>query len=246
MRRSVPTLTLACAALLGGCGHAPGYPPDPILRPTKVTDFDTLYSQNCSACHGKNGQNGPAIDLANPEYQALVDDASLRKWISGGMAGTEMPAFAQSGGGMLTDAQVNAIIAGMRKAWSRPASSTLAQPPAYSQTEAGDASRGQGVYQARCASCHERPNDDITAPIYLKLVGDQALRTIIIAGRPDIGQPDWSHDGPGGKAATPLSAREVDDIVAYLGSLRGAGQEIATGTSSTQLAPHANGGRATK
>ena len=62
----------------------------------RVTDFATLYGQNCAACHGANGQNGPAIDLANPEYQALVDDATLRKWISGGMPGTEMPAFAES------------------------------------------------------------------------------------------------------------------------------------------------------
>ncbi len=69
---------LVCwAALLGGCGHAPGDPPNPMLRPTEVSDFATLYKQNCAACHGANGQNGPAIDLANPEYQALVDDATL-------------------------------------------------------------------------------------------------------------------------------------------------------------------------
>ncbi len=86
------------AALVSGCAHAPGYPPDPIQRPDAVADFATLYSQNCAACHGANGQNGPAIDLANPEYQALVDDATLRKWISGGMPGTEMPAFAAIAG----------------------------------------------------------------------------------------------------------------------------------------------------
>ncbi len=113
-------LAAAIAALASGCDRAPGYPPDPVPRPDAVTDFATLYSQNCAACHGANGQNGPAIDLANPEYQALVDDPTLRKWISGGMPGTEMPAFAQSQGGMLTDAQVNALIAGMRQEWSRP------------------------------------------------------------------------------------------------------------------------------
>ncbi len=119
LMRSVATALLACsAALFGGCARAPGYPPNPMLRPTAITDFATLYGQNCAACHGAKGQNGPAIDLANPEYQALVDDATLRKWISGGMPGTEMPAFAQSAGGMLTDAQVNALIAGMRKQWS--------------------------------------------------------------------------------------------------------------------------------
>jgi len=208
------------AALVSGCANAPGYPPDPVQRPDAVTDFATLYSQNCAACHGANGQNGPAIDLANPEYQALVDDATLRKWISGGMPGTEMPAFAQSQGGMLTDAQVNALVDGMREKWSRPNAFAGATPPPYTETASGDPHRGELGYQAHCASCHEASREQITSPVYLALIGDQALRDIIVAGRPDIGQPDWRSDGPAGKAATPLSAGDVDDIVSYLASLR--------------------------
>jgi len=199
-----------------GCGHAPGYPPPPIARPENVLDFATLYSQNCAACHGATGENGPAMDLSNPEYQALVDDASLRKWISGGMPGTEMPAFAQSAGGTLTDAQIGVLIAGMRKHWSAPNVFAGATPPPYAQNQAGDAHRGQQTYQARCLRCHAPSPQQITSSDYLALVGDQALRTIVIAGRPDIGQPDWRHLGP----ATPLSTQEVDDLVAYLASLR--------------------------
>lgn len=220
---------LACATVIaGGCGHAPGYPPNPILRPSEVTDFATLYKENCAACHGANGQNGPSIDLANPEYQALADDATLRKWISGGMPGTEMPAFARSDGGMLTDAQVNALIAGMRKQWLRPNAFGGATPPPYAQSQTGDAHRGEMSYQARCAGCHEPTHQQITSPAYLALVGDQALRTIIVAGRPDIGQPDWRHDSQGGKEAAPLTAQEVDDIVSYLRSLRNAAEQTVT------------------
>lgn len=246
MWRALAALGFAGAAVLCGCGRAPGYPPEPVSRPSAVTDFAVLYGQNCAACHGANGQNGPAIDLANPEYQALVDDASLRKWISGGMPGTEMPAFAQSAGGMLTDAQVNAIVAGMRKAWSPSTSSGNAPPPAYTQTGTGDAQRGMSAYQARCGSCHQAPHATITDPVYLKLVGDRALRTIIIAGRPDIGQPDWSHDAPEGKATTPLTAQEVDDIVAYLASLRGADPTVAAAAPDGQLATHGSSGRVKK
>ncbi|HTW80659.1 MAG TPA: c-type cytochrome [Terracidiphilus sp.] len=214
-------MLLAClAALPAGCGHAPGYPPSPMARPTQVMDFATLYGENCAACHGASGQNGPAIDLANPEYQALVDDTTLRKWISSGLPGTEMPAFAQSAGGMLTEAQVNALISGMRKQWLRPNVFAGSTPPPYAQLRAGDAHSGEQAYQARCASCHGQSHQQITSRDYLALVGDQALRSIIIAGRPDIGQPDWSHLGPGGKASSPLSAQDVDNIVAYLASLR--------------------------
>src|SRR5271166_2330543 len=131
-----------------------------------------------------------------------------------------MEAFAQSAGGMLTDAPVNALIAGMRRQWSRPNVYGSATPPAYAQSQAGDLHRGQQSYQARCAACHGSSRQEITSPIYLSLVGDQALRGIIIAGRPDIDQPDWQHDGPGGKPAAPLSTEEVDDIVMYLASLR--------------------------
>jgi cytochrome c oxidase cbb3-type subunit III len=235
-------LALICFFLVfaAGCSHAPGYPPSPIPRPSAVTDFATLYGQNCAACHGANGQNGPAIDLANPEYQALVDDATLRKWISNGMPGTEMPAFAQSSGGMLTDAQVNALVAGMRQAWSKPNAFSGVAPPAYAPTGSGNAARGQQAYAARCASCHQS-QQDITNPNYLALVGDQALRTIIIAGRPDIGQPDWAHLTSEEKSAAPLSDQDVSDLVAYLGTLRG--PAVATAQTNTTSTPSTSAAR---
>lgn len=227
MRLAGPVLAACAALMLGGCGRAPGYPPNPILRPNQVMDFAALYKQNCAACHGANGQNGPAMDLANPEYQALVDDATLRKWISGGMPGTEMPAFAQSQGGMLTDAQVNTLIRGMRKEWLKPSAFGAAVPPAYGQTAAGDAPRGAQIYEARCAGCHESTHQQITSPDYLALVGDQALRTMIVAGRPDIGQPDWRHDSPRGREAAPLRAEDVNDVVSYLAGLRSGAEQAS-------------------
>lgn len=220
MRFAGAALAAYFAMALAGCGHAPGYPPQPVATPAEVADFATLYSQNCAACHGRNGQNGPAIDLGNPEYQALADDDVLNSWISGGIPGTEMPAFAQSAGGALSNRQIDALIAGMRKEWTKPNAFGGATPPPYEQPETADAQRGAEAYRARCAGCHAASPQQITSRTYLQLIADQQLRSIIIAGRPDIGQPDWQHDSPQGKLTTPLSAEEVDDIVAYLGSLR--------------------------
>ncbi|HEX4311810.1 MAG TPA: c-type cytochrome [Acidobacteriaceae bacterium] len=213
-------LFLAVPLILAGCeGHEAKVEPIP-ARPEEVVDFPTLYGTNCAACHGATGHGGPAMELGNPEYQALVDDATLRKWISGGMPGTEMPAFAQSAGGMLTDAQVNALIAGMRKEWARPDVFAGATPPAYAQPAGGDGKRGQATYQARCSGCHQEPSrEQVTSAAYLSLVSDQALRTVIIAGRTDIGQPDWRLAGAK-TASAPLSGQDVTDIVTYLGSLR--------------------------
>lgn len=184
-------------------------------------DFHTLFEKNCQACHGAGGQNGPAMDLANPEFQALVDDNTLHSIISNGLNGTQMPAWSQDAGGMLTNKQIGAIIAGMRKDWAKPNAFGGATAPPFEQPQGGDAKHGQQAYQAHCASCHQNGNrQQLTSPVYLSLVSDQALRSIIIAGRPDIGQPDWRHDAPNGAAGQPLSAQDVTDIVAYLGSLR--------------------------
>lgn len=249
MRIPACVLLVSLAVLAAGCGPAPGFPPNPIARPTEVTDFVTLYHQNCAACHGANGQGGPAIDLANPEYQALVDDATLRNWISNGMPGTEMAAFAQSAGGMLTDAQVDALIAGMRHGWSRPNAFAGTTLPPYAQDANGNSAHGRQVYTARCASCHQSlhqkvASQDITSPDYLALVSDQALRSIVIAGRPDIGQPDSSHLTSVGKPAAPLAAQDVTDVVAYLASLRTpAPAAQAANTVTPQSAPAVPTGR---
>ena len=77
--------------------HAEARRRSPAAR--SVTDFATLYSENCAGCHGEDGQNGAALDLANPVYQAWVDDATLRKIIAGGEPGTQMPAFGRAAGG---------------------------------------------------------------------------------------------------------------------------------------------------
>ncbi|MGC2638299.1 MAG: c-type cytochrome [Acidobacteriaceae bacterium] len=229
LRALVAMAALALAAGLAGCGHLPGEvaAQGTAQRPDQVTDFHALYNVNCRACHGENGQNGPAMDLANPEFQALVDDNTLRKIITNGLPGTQMPAWAQSAGGMLTDEQIDAIIAGMRREWAKPDAFAGATPPPFAQDQAGNSQHGQQVYQARCASCHQQPaRQQITSSVYLSLVSDQAIRSIIIAGRPDIGQPDWRL-GPAGTAAaqhtaasTPLAPQDVTDIVTYLHTLR--------------------------
>lgn len=221
--RALPSFAaLALALALAGCSHPPGYPRSaPALPPDQITDFHTLFEKNCQACHGAGGQNGPAMDLANPEFQALVDDNTLRTIISNGLPGTQMPAWAQSAGGMLTDAQINAIIAGMRKEWAKPDTFAGLNPPPLAQNQAGNVQRGRQLYQSRCAQCHQGPQrQQLLSPVYLSLVGDQALRSIIIAGRPDIGQPDFQHDNPGAAAGRPLSDQNVTDIVTYLHSLR--------------------------
>lgn len=209
----------AGAALLlavTGCTRLPGQPGPgvEVPNPDSVMNFATLYGQNCTGCHGEQGKNGAAYNLSNPDYLSWVDDATLRKIIASGEPGTQMPAFAQSSGGFLTDAQVDALVHGMHTAWPKP--TTLDGAPPYASNLIGDAAHGQQVYQTACVRCHQQPSQNILSPTYLALVNDQTLRTLIVAGRPDIGQPNWQ----GYIAGHPLTDQEVTDVVAWLASQR--------------------------
>ena len=52
----------------------------------------------------------------------------------------------------------------------------------------------------------------MTDPSYLSLVSDQYLRTTVIAGRTDLGMPDWR----GVAAGQALSGAQISDVVAWL------------------------------
>jgi cytochrome c oxidase cbb3-type subunit 3 len=224
--RSSSLLLVSCIAVLG-CGQLPGHPkPGPeVPRPDSVLDFATLYTQNCSGCHGARGMNGPSFPLANPTYQALVNDQILRQIVANGEPGTHMPPFAISAGGSLTDEQVDALVHGMRAAWYKTGTLDGANPPPYKAAKTGDRAHGQQVYATYCAACHgvagqagKSKAGSITEPAFLALADNQTLRTVIIAGRPDIGQPDWRNVLPG----RPMNDQEVTDVVEWLASQRAA------------------------
>jgi mono/diheme cytochrome c family protein len=189
-------------------------------NPSKVTDFTVLYSQNCAGCHGINGQFGGALPLNNPTYLAIVDDTSVRDAILNGVAGTSMPAFAIASGGMLTDDQITVIVNGIRSRWGGNPQ-LVSGTPAYIAESAGDAASGFKTFGAYCASCHgdggrEGKAGAVADASFLALYNDQSLRTLIIAGRPDLGHPGW-HDYPG---KAPLDSAQVSDLVAWLAAQR--------------------------
>jgi mono/diheme cytochrome c family protein len=222
---------LFCALSLGciGCADAPGYPaPGPeVPRPDQVMAFRTLYEQNCAGCHGENGKNGAAISLANPVYLAVAGNSVLHNVTAEGVSGSLMPAFARSAGGTLTDRQIDSLVGGIVQTWSSPHATGASHLPPYAASLKADPAQGQKAYAEFCARCHgadgkgakgQTPGS-IVDPSYLALVSDQSLRSAIVAGRPDLGMPDWRSDisGAGSRAMTD---QEITDIVAWLAAQR--------------------------
>ncbi len=229
------------AAVLCACGSPHGQPSvsSEVIAPDQIADFNTLYSENCSACHGAEGKGGAAIALADPVYLAIADDAAMRKVIANGTRGTAMPAFAQSAGGMLTTKQVDILASGIRSRWSRPGILDSATAPSYVRDSAGNATQGALAFNTFCATCHGSDGrgtpkgSAITDPTFLSLVSDQTLRTLVIVGRPELGAPDWRSNVPG----KPMTEQDVTDVVAWLTSQRPQISAAPTSVANSALPP---------
>ncbi|HXE35384.1 MAG TPA: c-type cytochrome [Verrucomicrobiae bacterium] len=222
-RQLCATAALA-VMVLSGCGTPHGQPlrGSETLAPNEVLDFETLFAENCSGCHGAEGRGGAAIALADPVYLAIADDAAIRKVVAGGVHGTAMPAFAESSGGMLTDKQIDVITTQIRLRWGRRGDLNAANLPGYAAKSPGNALQGEAAYKTYCESCHGPggrggpKGSAVTDDSFLALVSDQGLRTIVITGRPELGAPDWRRNVPG----KPMSEQEITDVVAWLVSRR--------------------------
>jgi cytochrome c oxidase cbb3-type subunit 3 len=231
-----PCFALLIPLAIGACDRPD--PKDRPLRPGQVLDFGRLYGQNCAGCHGADGQLGPAPPLNDPLFLAIASDDDLRRVISEGRAGTPMSPFARANGGGLTPAQVEAIITGIRARWGRATTQPAGPLPSYVATgKRWNQTAGASVYARTCAVCHG-PNGEgtekvgpLNSPAFLALISDQALRRIVITGRPDLGMPDYRHVADGSSRPGPLTDQEIEDVVALLASWRGlATTRFATAT----------------
>jgi cytochrome c oxidase cbb3-type subunit 3 len=216
-------LTVCCVVVCVACSNSPGRPApnSVVVPPDEIVNFGALYSQNCAGCHGVDGKGGAAIALADSVFLAIADDTVIRRIASKGVPGTPMPAFAQSAGGMLSEKQIDALVSGIRS-WAKTNALGDLTPPPYTAPVPGDPQRGAEAYRTYCSSCHGANGrggskaSSIVNGSFLALVSDQQLRLTVIAGRPELGAPDWRGDVVG----QPMSGQEVSDVVAWLSSQR--------------------------
>jgi mono/diheme cytochrome c family protein len=224
MSMAAVVMAMLLIVSLAGCDLLPGRARAREQRqaaPTQVAAFHALYTQQCAGCHGRDGRLGAARPLNDAVYLALVPGPRLRQVIAEGVPGTAQPAFAVSAGGALTDEQIDALVQGLLAAWARPDATKAVSIPPYA-APLGNPERGSAVYAAACASCHGADGRggptarSVVDPSYLALVSDQHLRTTVIAGRADLGMPDWR----GQIAGRALAPQEISDVVAWLSTKR--------------------------
>lgn len=221
-------LPMAGACLLGaslllstGCEWMPGAPKKSAEWEPEEDDlnFTWLYTENCLACHSDGETVAAARMLNDPFYLAWIPEETFRDVTLHGIENTLMPAFGPDSDTGLTDAQLEALIQGVY-AWAEGKEKPTDLPP-YS-APLGDADAGFAAYTTYCASCHgpdgkgTDKGGNIVDEAYLALVSDQALRSAVVAGRIDLGMPNYRNLIEGKS----MSPEEISDVVAWMVSHR--------------------------
>ncbi|MBI5877296.1 MAG: c-type cytochrome [Chloroflexi bacterium] len=186
---------------------------------------NTLYAENCAACHGDQGEGklGPALN--SKAFLNATADETLVSLIRTGVPGSVMPAWGQAFGGPFTDQQAAQVVAYLR-AWEPTA------PDVKPVTSAPDPVRGAGVFANTCFICHGEDGQGtarapaLNDPRRLKEFDDGWYRDVIAHGRPAKGMPTWG---------TVLSPRQINDVVALLAAWRAGRTVTPSATLATQI-----------
>ena len=99
-----------------------------------------LYANNCSTCHGVNGDAVTGVNLRSGQFRRASSDFDLTRIISGGIPDTAMPP------GEFTQSELSALVAFLRTMGDIDPS-TL---------RLGDVGRGEAVFRGAgaCLDCH--------------------------------------------------------------------------------------------
>jgi mono/diheme cytochrome c family protein len=144
--------------------------------------------------------------------------------------------IAPTGSGDASTVQVIHDAEGTAPYWGTPAAlddgapTYLAGDVIPTDARAAELEAGALAFGRACATCHgtdglgivdnsERSNR-INAPAFLALISDQALRRIIITGRPDLGMPGYADSRPSSPDFRPLNSQELSALVALLADWR--------------------------
>lgn len=181
-----------------------------------------LFAANCAVCHGPDGKGRIGANLSK-DFSSIDTTTFLEQTIANGVEGTRMPAWGQVNGGPLSEqdiadvaAYVAGLLGGVEPVAPAPTPAVAAITPAAGVT--GDAYAGAVVFAQNCAVCHgEQGQGRIGATLtknWPALNPSAYIRSTVEKGIDGSLMPAWL-DANGG----PLTAREIDDVSAFIVSL---------------------------
>ncbi len=204
------SLALVASCRTGGLGREPD-------EGAPSASGELLYQRYCAACHGMDGRTVVGVtapSVRNPAFLALVSDDFLHQSIARGRPGrnafgkraNKMSLFGVAEGGPLSAADIDRIVAHVRRWQSKPA----ATPQPFAAR--GDAERGRAVYGV-CAPCHGPDGWSLTAPsmagsTFQQVASDGWIRHLATHGRADTQMSGFA-----------LADSDVADLIAFVRTL---------------------------
>lgn len=192
----------SCDRFKGGARPAP--------EQSQASKGAELYGKYCVLCHGADAK-GYAADhapsLVSAPFLASASNTFIARAIRNGRPGTAMGAYGKSRGGPLEESDIEAILDFLR--WPGP---SWVVPP--TTLVAGDATRGQAIFEETCQPCHGSRDArgeavHLANPEFIGSASDAFLRYAVVHGRP--GTPMVSFAGK-------LEEQQIDDVVAFVRS----------------------------
>ena len=105
------------------------FPDTTLVSPPGVTGDPNrgadLYANNCSTCHGTDGEGRIGVTLAK-DWPSIRPDLRIKSSIERGVEGTAMSAWSKDYGGPLFEDDINDIISFIMTLSTQPSSPTLA------------------------------------------------------------------------------------------------------------------------
>ena len=180
-----------------------------------------LYAENCSVCHGIDGQGRVGATL-DKDWPSIRPDLRVRSVIANGVPGTFMPAWSREIGGPLSESEIDAIteyilswnITGpeLIHPTSTPITYEAMEPP---PNVTGDPNSGALLFNQNCAVCHGQEGQGRIGATIAKdwpsIRPDLLVKSTIERGVEGTAMPAWSQEFGG-----PLSDEAIDNLVAYL------------------------------
>jgi mono/diheme cytochrome c family protein len=140
----------------------------------------SIYEENCTSCHGIQGQGVDAPPLRNNNFIQNQGDKTIFEVVANGRSNTEMPAWLQNNGGPLTELQINDVVAYLHTLQNvppltpeptptseptpvpsptggptpEPAQPSISGGPGEAINLSGDIEDGQPDFGMYCAGCH--------------------------------------------------------------------------------------------
>ncbi len=175
-----------------------------------------LYAQNCTTCHGVNGEGSDFAPALNDDDTRTADADDLARIIREGVPGTMMPAWDHK----LDETAIADLVAFLQN-WDAINDAGLAlTPPAPIHVDLNNPDEvlalGEQLYANACAACHGESGEGGSGPALNSLQiltrnTDDDLRNTILYGprRPNSIMPAFGDR---------LTSVEVDALVQYLRS----------------------------